>query len=51
MPVKITFAYVSYPHKAQAEEGILAMEPNEGFIGARPDALQALARLFFATAE
>ena len=51
MPVKITFAYVSYPHKAQAEEGILAMEPNEGFIGARPDALQALARLFFTTAE
>jgi len=51
MPVKISFAYVSYLFKAQAEEGILAIELDERFIGAGPDALQALARLFFTTAE
>jgi len=51
MPVKITFAYVSYLYKAQAEEGVLVIKVNEGFIGAPPDVLQALARRLLSTAN
>jgi len=50
LPVEITFAYVSYLYKSRAADGVLAIKLNEGFVGAPPDVLQALARVLFSSA-
>ncbi len=50
-PVKIAFTYASYLYKAQFEDGILAVKAHEGFIGAPPDVLGALARILLSSAQ
>jgi len=49
MPVKITFAYVSYLYQSRAADGVLAIRLNEGFIGAPPDVLEALVHVLFSS--
>jgi hypothetical protein len=49
--VKIAFTYASYLYKAQLEEGTLAVKVHEGFIGAPPDLLGALARVLLSSAN
>jgi len=51
MRVRITFAYVSYLYKSRAADDVVAVKLNEGFIGAPPDLLQALARVLFSSAQ
>ena len=51
VPVKIAFTYASYLYKAQLEDGILAVKVHEGFVGAPPDVLDALARVLLSSAQ
>jgi len=50
-PVKVDFTYVSYLYKTKAVDGILEVRVHEGFMGAPPDVLQALACVFFSRAQ
>ena len=50
-PMEMAFTYASYLYKAQVEDRTLAAKVHEGFIGAPPDVLQALARVLFSSAE
>ena len=45
--VKITFTHASYLYKSRAVDGVLEIKLSEGFIGAPPDVLHALARVLF----
>ena len=49
MPVRITFAYVSYLYQSRAADSVLAIRLSDGFVGAPADVLQALAHVLFSS--
>ncbi len=46
-PVQISFTYASYLYRVKAVDRALAVKVHEGFLGAPPDVLRALACVFF----